>query len=451
MEMPGLILAWDCGAGKTGAVLTPLRNLLDTFEARKILVVAPLLVAQTTWPDEIEGWEHTAAISYSVVTGDEKARIAALAAPAEIYIINKENLPWLWAHLGTGAFWDFDTLIVDESTIAKSGRKRSKGKVDEAGKVRRGALSRFGVLAAARKRTRRVVLLTGTPAPGGLRNLWGQAYLVDLGERLGSTITAFENRWFDKSRYSFKVEPKAHAEREITAAMADIMFSLGPEDYGDLPPMVMNQVKVRLEPKILARYRQFARTLVSEPYDVEAVNRGVLTGKLLQFANGSMYQDDGADVWVHDDKLDALVMIADEANGAPMLVAYNFKFDLARIRKVFPKWLVLAEEDARATTRRWNRGEIEGLLAHRASAGHGLNLQQGGNIAVQYGLTHDLELYLQFNKRLHRSGQTKPVFNHHIIAEGTVDEDVLPLFITPKSNMQDRILAAVRVRLLGQS
>jgi hypothetical protein len=230
--------------------------------------------------------------------------------------------------------------------------------------------------------------------------------------------------------------------------MADIMFSLGPEDYGELPPMVVNQIKVRLEPKVLARYREFARTLVSEPYDVEAVNRGVLTNKLLQFANGSMYQEDGADVWIHDEKLEALASVVDEANGSPLLVAYNFKFDLARIRKMYPKWVVLSEEaDARATKARWDRGEIDGLLAHRASAGHGLNLQAGGHIVVQYGLTHDLELYQQFNKRLHRSGQTKTVFNHHILAAGTADEDVLPLFLQPKSDLQERVIAAVRARL----
>lgn len=446
-ELAGVILAWDCGAGKTVAVATALRDLLDTFEARKVLVVAPKLVAQTTWPDDLEGWDHTVALSYSLVVGTDAERVAALARPAEIYIINKDALQWLWDYLGDGARWDFDTLVVDEASMFKNGLKRAKGRVDEKGKKRWGPLSRFGVLARARHKIKRVILMTGTPAPKGLINLWGLSYIADLGERLGSDKRAFEQRWFYKDAYSRRFDPKDHAEREITGLMSDIMFSLGPEDYGDLPGIVPHPVKVRLEPKILRHYRQFARTLVSEPYDVEAVNAGVLTNKLLQFANGSMYQESGADVWIHDEKLEALQAIVEETNGEPLLVAYGFRFDLARIRKLYPKWVVLAEENARETMNRWNKGEIEGLICHRASAAHGLNLQYGGHHAVQYGLTHDLELYQQFNKRLDRPGQTKPVFNHYIIAEGTVDETILPLFLEPRADIQNRVLAAVRADL----
>jgi hypothetical protein len=228
--------------------------------------------------------------------------------------------------------------------------------------------------------------------------------------------------------------------------MKDVMFSLGPEDYGALPPMLNPLVKVRLPPKIMARYNELRRTMVSEEYDVEAVNSGVLVNKLMQFANGSMYQENGDDIWVHDEKLDALKSIVEGANGAPILLAYNFKFDLARIRRRYPKLVVLNEENPRDIIRRWTAGEIEFLAAHRASAGHGLNMQYGGSIAVQYGLTHDLELYLQFNKRLHRAGQKSTVWNHHIIAEGTIDDTLLPYFLTPRDDTQRRILDYVRIR-----
>jgi SNF2 family DNA or RNA helicase len=318
--------------------------------------------------------------------------------------------------------------------MLKNAKKRTKTK----------ALTRFGVLAKARKYADRIVLMTGTPAPKGLQNLWGLAYVADLGERLGTSKHWFEQRWFMKDHMGWKLEPREGAERQITKRLSDIVFALDPRDYAELPPMVMNTVKVNLPKRVLARYREFEKTLVSEVYDVEAVSKGVLTNKLLQFSNGSMYQEDGADVWIHDEKLEALENIVDEANGAPVIVAYSFKFDLDRIRSRFKKAVVL-NEDSTAVAR-WNRGEIELLLAHPASAGHGLNLQSGGNISVWYGLTHDLELYQQFNKRLHRPGQTKTVFNHHIIAAQTYDEDILPL-LARKDATQRSVMDSLIVRL----
>lgn len=443
-EQPYLLLASYMGSGKTVSVLTAARRLLDEFMVRRILIVAPLLVAETTWPDEIEGWSHTRPISYEVITGPEERRLARLAEPAEIHIINRENVPWLWRRLGKD--WPYDWVVWDESSRLKAGRKRTGGgkKLKADGSVTKPQLSEFGAICAARKRIAMVTELTGTPAPNGIQDLWGQIYLLDQGERLGRSKTAFLRRWFDSDYMGYKYTPRPHAESEIMDRIKDIMVCLKEEDYADLPPLVPNIVKAPLPKKAMEEYRRFELTLVSEEYDVEAVSRGVLTNKLLQFANGSLYNEDRDALPVHEAKLDALQRIVDEAAGQPLLVAYSFKFDLQRILKRFPKAVILAEDpDA---VKKWNRGEIPMLLAHPASAGHGLNLQKGGNIAVWYGLTWSLELYQQFNKRLHRGDQTRTVFLHHIVAPGTADEDVLEAMNT-KGATQDTVTDAVRVRL----
>lgn len=515
-RLPGVILAYDMGSGKTAATLTAMRELLDEFVIRKVLVVAPLLVAQTTWPDEIDDWEHLRGTTYSVIRAEDydpeivaagaaayataleqrtaefetlrqenlalgmkpgKARDLARkelgAAPsayadsvrdaavaeakeamkrhlasedAELHIINREALPWLWDFFGAGARWPYDVIVIDEASMLKSGKHRSLGSATKKKGPR--PLSRFGILAKARKHVDAVIELTGTPAPNGLHNLWGLAYVIDLGERLGATKTAFENRWFSQGRYDYKPKPFPHSSGEITDKLRDIMFSLNPADYAELPPMVMSPRKVRLPPAAMEEYKRFKRTLVSDVYDVEAVSQGVLHNKLLQFANGSMYQESGDDVWVHDFKLDALSELVEELEDEPLLVAYGFKFDLARIRKRFPKAVVLNEVEPRAAVRDWSDGKIKMLLAHPASAGHGLNLQYGGHHGVWYGLTPDLELYQQFNKRLLRPGQAKPVFMHQIIAEGTLDETLLPL-LDDKKAVQDKVLKAVQVHIGG--
>lgn len=444
---PGLILAYDMGSGKTVSTLTALRDLLDAGVIKRPLVVAPLLVAQSTWPDEIEEWSHLRHTTYSVITGEPKERSAAFASNAEIHIINKENLPWAWEHSGRGKHWNFDVLVIDEASMLKNGKKRTKLK----------KLTRFGALAQARQKATGVIELTGTPAPNGVQNLWGLAYIIDHGDRLGQSKNVFNDRWMnsvrkrkgpDPSDTYVEFTPKAHAEAEIMGKLSDVMYSLDPKDYAELPEFVPNPVKIRLPPKIMDEYKRFKKTLVSELYDVEAVNSGVLTNKLLQFANGSMYQEDGNDVFVHDLKLDALTNLHDEANGTPLLVAYSFRFDLARIRKRFPKAVVLNEsKDVRKTKRLWNDGEIDMLLAHPLSAGHGLNIQKGSNVSVWYGLTADLELFQQFNKRLWRSGQTKSVvWSHRIIAEGTHDEMIMPI-LDDKDAVQSRVLEATRIDL----
>ena len=434
----GLILALEPGAGKTVSFLTAARDLLDEGLIRKVLIIAPLLVANTVWAEEIETWLHLKRTTYSICTGTEKQRIAALETDAEVYIINKDVLPWLWDYLGRGDRWDFDFVGIDEASMLKNGKKRTKLK----------KLTRFGVLAAARKHIKGVVELTGTPSPNGLVNLWGLAYIADQGARLGRTKSSFMERWFDFNKYTYEVKAKPYAEEQILSALGDIMFSLDPKDYAELPPMVENVIRVPLPPKVMDEYRRFKRTLVSEQYDVEAVNAAVLTNKLCQFANSSMFNEDGEEVWIHDCKLDALKNLHAEVGGTPLLVAYSFTFDKRRIQKEFPKAVVLNEvPDVMQTVRDWNAGKIDMLLAHRASAGHGLNLQKGSSIFVSYGLTADLELWQQFNKRLHRPGQKADrVWHHIIVAKDTHDEDILPV-LQDKKAVQDRVFEATRLIL----
>lgn len=475
-RIPGIILALPMGSGKTGTTLTAILDLLDEGRVSKVLVVAPRLVATATWPDEIEEWEHTRLLTWTLVRvedDDQEVQAARKAAyrfardvigldqrearrfagrvatnvkrwkrerlateDTEVHIINKEALPWLWEFFGQGKSWPYDMLVIDEASMFKNAVMRTAKK----------QLSRFGVAVKARRYAKRVVLLTGTPAPKGLINLWGLAKVADGGKRLGDSKYWFQQRWFDKDYMGWNLEPKPHAEREIMERLSDIMFAMDETDCVDLPPKFDIPVKVTLPRRVMDEYRRFEESLVSEVYNVEAVNRGVLANKLLQFANGSMYREDGRHVWIHDEKLEALENIIDEANGAPVLVAYTFRFDLERIRRVFKRAVVFGEGDVRETKARWNRGEIDLLLAHPASVGHGQNLQFGGNISVWYGLTPDLEIYQQFNKRLHRSGQTKAVFNHHIIAKGTYDEDILPL-LASRDATQSRIVDSVRLRL----
>lgn len=486
-HIPGLILAFDMGAGKTASVLTALRDLLDHCYIRKALVVAPVLVAKTVWPDEIDDWGHLQALSYTLIrvenddpdvlrAGREASRnrplgmtsqdvrelrqraenmakeqkLEALAAEdTEIHIINKEALPWLWSHFG--AKWPYDVVVIDESSMLKNGEMRVKRKVidPKSGKERtiEGELSRFGALAASRKHTLKVIQMTGTPTPKGLENLWGQSYYVDRGYRLGNNKKAFLARWFIQNQYSRKIEPQGHAFDEIMGRVKDIMFSIDPKDLAELPPMIDVPVHVKLSPDVLAEYKRFCRTFVTEEYDVEAVNAGVLHNKKMQFANGSIYHEDGNDVWIHDAKIAALQRIVEETEGAPLLVFYSFEFDLGRLKKFFPKAVVLNEHDPRKIVKQWSNGEIPMLLAHRASAGHGLNLQHGGYILVQYGLTSDLELYLQGNKRLLRPGQKHKVYNYMILAEGTIDMEVLPKYLNPKGETQDRVLKFTQIDL----
>lgn len=486
-HLPGLILAFDMGSGKTVSTLTAISDLLDQGTISKVLVVAPVLVAKTVWPDEIDDWEHLQGLSYTLLRVEDddadvlkagreavrnrqhgldtrqvnelRARAQATEKEAKlrrlceedtpVHIINKEALPWLWAYWGSR--WPYEIVVIDEASMLKNGEMRVKKTVvnPETGAKRivQGDLSRFGALCASRKHTKKVIELTGTPTPKGLENLWGLSYYADLGARLGRNKEAFLDRWFKKNEYSRKITPQAHAFDEIMGRLKDIMFSIDPKDLDQLPPMIDLPVYVKLPDDVLVEYRRFRRTFVTEEYDVEAVNAGVLHNKLLQAANGSLYNEDGEDVWIHDCKIDALKRIVEESEGSPLLVFYSYEFDLTRLTKHFPKAVVLNEHDPRSIVKKWSNGEIEMLLAHRASAGHGLNLQHGGYRLVQYGLTSDLELYLQANKRLLRPGQKNHVWNYMILAEGTIDMEILPKYLMPKAETQERVMETTRIDL----
>ncbi len=444
-DRDAVLIVSAMGSGKTGATLTALRDLFDTLEASRVLVIAPLRVATDTWPDDIERWAHTRCLSYAVCVGTEAQRKYALAKNADITIINNENLVWLARQLGSANNWPWDTVIVDESSRFKAGKKRTaKTKVKgKDGVVRTrpgGKMTRFGVLAAARKKIDRIVLLTGTP--GELEDLWGQIYLLDQGKRLGDNRDAFIGRWFEKNEYTRAITPRSNAHDEIMRAIGDIMVSLPPLDL--VPDPVFVPVRVRLSDKTMVEYKRFQRTLVSELHDVEAVNAGVLTNKLIQFANGSMYREDGTVAAVHDEKLKALDDLIEQANGEPVLVFYGFKFDLEQIRKRHPNAAVLNESDT--AVKDWNDGKIKILLAHPASCAHGLNMQYGGHICIWFGLTWSLELYLQANARLPRPGQKHVVAIYQIIAEGTVDERVLSA-LEQKEATQNGIIEATLAEL----
>jgi SNF2 family DNA or RNA helicase len=483
------------GSGKSAASLSAIRHLLRTKKSCRILIIAPKFVARNTWPDEIKAWEHLQDLEYAVCSGTEEERIAAINQDCEIMIINKDNLQWLAKHLGTVEKWIWDTIIIDEMSMFKAGenktkRARVKKKVGEGWVVfdaetgiilsedtfknkteakqwarneeffwnflgavlysqkyrevrevavrKGGNMTRFGVLTTARKKVKRIYGLTGTPAPNGEQDLWGQIYLLDQGERLGRTKKEFEDRFLMVNAYTHERKLRPGAKEEIQARVKDIMVSLPPLDL--VPPPVFIPLRVQLPAKVMKEYREFERTLFSQPYDVEAVSKGVLTNKLLQFCNGAAYRADGTVAQIHTEKLDALDEIIEREPGENLLIFYGFKFDLDQIRKRHPDAVVLNEEpDA---IRLWNEGKIKKLLAHPASCAHGLNLQYGGHVCVWFGLTFSLELFLQANARLPRPGQKHIVAIYQIIAEGTYDEIALDI-LHRKDVTQQEIIESV--------
>jgi len=303
--------------------------------------------------------------------------------------------------------------------------------------------TRFGALCRVRKHIDRVIGLTGTMAPNGLLDIWSQFYLLDGGERLQGSFNQYRTRYFEGDYQGFKYLPRPGAFEQIVARISDITLSMKTADYVDMPPVMHNTIAVRLPASVMAQYRKFERTLLLEEHDIEAVNNGVLTGKLLQLANGSVYDAEGEVIEIHALKMAALERVIEEANGAPVLVAYSFQFDLAKLRRKYPHAEVPGEMPN--LQKRWNAGEVPLLLAHPASAGHGLNLQYGGCITVWYGLNWSLELYQQLNARLHRPGQTETVMIHHIVAEGTVDERVMAV-LPQKNATQDALVEATKYR-----
>lgn len=424
----------EVGMGKSVVTLTAIEELLhDRFEIQKVLVIAPLRVAQSTWPDEIRKWDHLAALRISVVVGTVGERLRALAAKADVYVINRENVEWLVNHYLT--MWPFDMVVVDELSSFKS----SKAK-------------RFKALRRVMPLTDRFVGLTATPAPNGLIDLWPQLYLIDKGERLGKTATQFRDAYFTpgwgNGHVVYKWNLKPDAESRIYAKIDDVCMSLKAEDWLKVPERIDVIDPVQFPQALMKRYRSFERESIMELTEKEVIvasTAAVVTNKLLQFANGAIYDEDKRVHRIHELKLDVLEDLLEQANGKPVIVFYSFKHDLARIIERFPDHGVRTLETPE-DIEDWNAGKINVLLLHPASAGHGLNLQYGGNIIIWFGLNYSLELYQQANGRLHRQGQTQKVMIHHIVATGTMDEAVMDALAKKEIN-QTKLINAVKARI----
>ncbi|WP_369952297.1 SNF2-related protein [Ralstonia syzygii] len=427
------------GMGKTVSTLTAL-DILELVEPGPALVLAPLRVAASTWPDEASKWDHLHNVEVSAVVGTPEKRRAALRRPASVFTTNYENLPWLIEHLGDK--WPFRKVVADEATKLKSFRLRQGGKRAQAlGRVAHSKVSRF-------------IELTGTPSPNGLQDLWGQAWFLDQGVRLGRTYDSFRQRWFQAipggDGYQ-QIRPLPHAQREIEERLRDLCLSLDARDYFDIREPIVNVIRVDLPSKVRKLYRDMEREMFMQidEHEVEAFSAAARTIKCLQLANGAAYTDDGGS-WteVHDAKLQALESVIEEAAGAPVLVAYHFKSDLARLQHTFPRGRVLDKDPQ--TIRDWNAGKIPVLFAHPASAGHGLNLQDGGNILAFFGHWWNLEEFQQIVERIGptrqaQAGHDRPVFIHHIVAADTVDELVMARRET-KREVQDLLLEAMKRR-----
>lgn len=437
-SIPGLLLAIEMGLGKTITSLTAICAAMDAGTINKCLIVAPLRVAQNTWPEEFGSWEHLSDKAFAVMCGTKRRREAALDVDADFHIINRENLPWLYEELQRrGQRWPWDALIYDESSRLKSGRAKTGS----------GKMSEYGVILKASRFHKFQLLLTGTPTPNGIEDLWGQIKVIDGGERLGRTRTAFREEWMIPDYMGYNWRPRRGAVDEVMDIVSDVMISMSSDDHLDLPELVQDDIIIDLPPKILKGYKSFKRTFLEQQTDTLAVSAGVLAGKLLQYANGAIYTEEGSGAFevIHDAKIKGLQELVERAGGENLLVGYGYKFDKTAILAAFPQ--AVAVEDDPQAIEKWNRGEIEMLIAHPASIGHGLNLQFGGRHVVWYGLTWSLELYEQFNARLRRSGQTADtVFLHHIIARHTIDETILRA-LEMRGATQEEIMDMVRAEL----
>ncbi len=426
----GLIL--DMGLGKTVITLSALWELvLDYFAVGRVLVIAPKRVAEDTWSREFQKWDHLRGLKISKILGTKKQREDALKEESDIYIINRENVAWLVENYR----WNFDTVVIDELSSFKSNKAQ-----------------RFKALKKVRPQVKRMIGLTGTPAPNTLIDLWPQMYLLDMGERLGRYITGYRERFFvpDKRNkeiiYSYKLRPGA--EQKIYSLISDICISMKAHDYLKMPERVDARVEVMMSEKEQKLYDQLENDMVLKvgEEELDAVNAAALSNKLSQMANGAVYDENKKVLPIHERKLDALEDLIEAANGKPVLVAYWFKHDKDRIKQRFD----VREIDTAKDIADWNEGKIPVALIHPASAGHGLNLQDGGSTIIWFGLTWSLELYQQLNARLWRQGQKDAVVVQHIITKGTVDEDVMKA-LERKDAGQSALIDAVRARIGGRS
>ncbi|MBO4125914.1 SNF2-related protein [Streptococcus suis] len=429
----------DMGMGKTATTLSAVNELMfDRFEVTKVLVIAPLRVANTVWSDEIEQWAELRHLRYSKIVGTPKQRKVALQKDADIYIVNRENLPWLVEQCSPYFKWDM--VVIDELSSFKSWQSK-----------------RFKAFMVMRPYMKRIVGLTGTPSSNGLMDLFAEFKVIDGGERLGHFIGEFRSRYFEEGRRNgnivYEYIPMDYAECQIQDKISDITISMKALDYLDMPELISTKKLVRMSEKEKEKYSQFKKEYVLselEGLDVTAANAASLTNKLVQLSNGAVYSDDHMVVALHEQKLDALEDILESANGEPVLVAYWFKHDLARIigclEKLKVKSRVLKTEE---DIREWNKGNVPVGLLHPAGAGHGLNLQKGGHHLVWFGLTWSLELYQQTNARLWRQGQeSETVVIQHIVTEGTIDEEILKA-LENKDAQQERLIAAVKAQVGG--
>lgn len=422
----------DCGLGKTITTLTAINELMyDSFEISKVLIIAPLRVAQSTWKDEIEKWDHLNLLRYSVAVGDEKERLKALKQNSDIYIINRENVDWLVTK--SGIDFNFDMLIIDELSSFKSHTSK-----------------RFKSLLKIRPYFERVVGLTGTPSSNGLMDLWAEFRILDLGERLGRYITHYRNEYFLPDKRNgvviFSYKPQPHAEERIYRRLADMTISMKSTEYLKMPELILNELEINLDEEDQTKYKKFKKEMVMtiQEKEIDAINAASLSNKLIQLANGSIYDEDKKFYEVHNKKLDKLEEIIESANGKPVLVAYWFKADKERIEKRFKVREIKTADDIK----QWNMGMINLALIHPASAGHGLNLQSGGSTLVWFSLTWSLELYQQTNARLYRQGQKDTVVIHHLITKNTIDEDIMKS-LKRKDKTQEALMRAVKARIGG--
>ena len=431
IKNPTAAVFLEMGLGKSVIALTAILELcLERFEISRVLVIAPLRVARDTWPAEIQKWDHLKDLTYSVAVGTANERRAALRQKTFVHIINRENVQWLIED--SGIPWQYDMVVIDELSSFKSHQSK-----------------RFKSLMKARPGVRRMVGLTGTPSSNGLMDLWSEFRVLDMGKRLGRFITHYREQFFEPDRRNgmqvFSYRPRAGAEREIYRRIGDITISMRSADYLKMPECVMNTVPVKLDSTEYEVYEEMENKMVTEldGVEIDAVNAAALTGKLCQLANGAIYTPDGNTVFFHERKLDALEDLIEGANGKPVLVAYWYKHDLARIQERFKVRELKSSKDITD----WNAGKIPVAVIHPASSGHGLNLQAGGSTLIWFGLTWSLELYQQTNARLWRQGQqAETVVIHHIITRGTVDEDVMQS-LSEKDRSQATLMRAVRARV----
>lgn len=429
----GLFL--DCGLGKTVSTLTAIQELREIGFIDKVLIIAPKKVAQVTWKDEINNWEHLKGLRISVIDGTAAQRRAAMMADADIYTVSRDNVVWLVVEHG-GVKLPYDMVVIDELSSFKNY-----------------ASKRFKALRRVRKFIPRVVGLTGTPAPNGLIDLWAQMFLIDEGKRLGKTITSYRDRFFTAGRrngdivYQWDLKsPAEETEQKISDLIKDICISMSAEDYLKMPDKLMYYDRVKLSDKDFKAYKTFEREQVLEFIEsgetITAASAAALSNKLQQFANGAMYDADRKVLQLHDEKIEKLKELVEATNGQPVLIAYTFKHDLDNIMEALKEYKPVKLEKPEQIAD-WNAGKINVLVTHPASAGHGLNLQKGGHIMIWYGLTWALELYQQFNARLYRQGQKKPVSIHHIIATDTVDEKIIKS-LEGKDTTQRSLMDAIK-------